>query len=108
MRSALAGPDATAYSIADNRTGDLSTFDDLALAKTLDSIKRTDEQLFAATGYDDGQYDALIKSIGDAELKANPVPPEEFPAKDESIETEHRCPKCGYEWSGDAAPGASS
>lgn len=28
------------------------------------------------------------------------VPPDDFPAVDETIETEHRCPKCGYQWSG--------
>ena len=27
-------------------------------------------------------------------------PPEEFPPVDEDLPTEHRCPKCGYEWSG--------
>lgn len=29
-------------------------------------------------------------------------PPKEFPEYDETLETEHRCPKCGYEWSGRA------
>jgi hypothetical protein len=28
--------------------------------------------------------------------------PEDFPEVDESIETEYRCPSCGYEWSGKA------
>jgi len=28
--------------------------------------------------------------------------PAAFPEYDESIETDHRCPKCGYEWSGKA------
>jgi hypothetical protein len=27
-------------------------------------------------------------------------PPETFPEYDEDIETEHTCPRCGYEWSG--------
>lgn len=27
-------------------------------------------------------------------------PPEGFPAIDEDVPTEYRCPKCGYEWSG--------
>jgi hypothetical protein len=30
----------------------------------------------------------------------SPHPPEEFPAYGEAIETDHRCPKCGYQWSG--------
>jgi hypothetical protein len=29
-----------------------------------------------------------------------PVPPEEFAAYDEDLETQYRCPKCGYAWSG--------
>lgn len=29
-----------------------------------------------------------------------PAPPDDFPEFDESIETEHKCPKCGYAWSG--------
>jgi hypothetical protein len=29
-----------------------------------------------------------------------PEAPSEFPEADEDIETEHQCPKCGYEWSG--------
>ncbi len=57
----------TAYAIADNVTQS-PDYDDLALAKTLDSIKREDEKLFAATGFDDTGYDALIKSIGDTKL----------------------------------------
>lgn len=29
-----------------------------------------------------------------------PEPPGEFAEKDENLETEHTCPKCGYAWSG--------
>ena len=32
--------------------------------------------------------------------RAETIAPEDFPEYDEDIETEHRCPKCGYEWSG--------
>jgi hypothetical protein len=30
----------------------------------------------------------------------NKQPPEDFQEYDENIETEHSCPKCGYQWSG--------
>lgn len=31
---------------------------------------------------------------------AEAAPPEEFAEYDEGIETDYRCPKCGYQWSG--------
>lgn len=37
------------------------------------------------------------------ELLAEPTPPADFPEVDESIPVEHRCPKCGYAWSGKVA-----
>jgi hypothetical protein len=42
--------------------------------------------------------DELRKSLEPTEEE----PPEQFPGFDEDIETEHVCPKCGYEWSGSA------
>ncbi len=36
--------------------------------------------------------------------KAEPAPPDEFVAYDETIPTEHECPKCGYRWSGGNGP----
>ena len=36
---------------------------------------------------------------------SSPVAPKEFPAYDENIATAYCCPKCGYEWSGDARGG---
>jgi len=48
--------------------------------------------------------DLLTWGFDEAELGlaglGNIIAPEDFPEYDESIETEHRCPKCGYEWSG--------
>ena len=35
-----------------------------------------------------------------ADLLSDPTPPEDFQEVDESIPVEHRCPKCGYAWSG--------
>ena len=40
----------------------------------------------------------LMQEIEESET----TPPEDFPEYDEDIETEHRCPKCGYDWSGSA------
>ncbi|WP_051390801.1 ParB/Srx family N-terminal domain-containing protein [Paraburkholderia mimosarum] len=69
-----------------------------------------DEELLAAelAGLLDIGYDLGLTGFGSDDLAAlanAPVTheaPEEFARKDETIETEHRCPKCGYEWSGKA------
>ena len=36
-----------------------------------------------------------VEGVGD-----QAPPPDEFPSVDEGIHTEHKCPKCGYTWSG--------
>ncbi len=36
------------------------------------------------------------------------VPPADFPEVDETVPTEHECPKCHYCWSGGAAPASSA
>lgn len=83
--------DATARRIvlADNRTSDLATYDDALLADLL-----SDAGDLAGTGFSDVDLDALL--VDPAPVEA----PEEFPSYDEETPTEHRCPSCGYEWSG--------
>lgn len=52
---------------------------------------------------DDGRLQAMIDSMDDSFVStqaAQVEAPEEFPEVDESLATEHQCPKCGYEWSG--------
>lgn len=82
-----------AYLIAANRTTELGGWDESQLAALLQDIAAQDEGLLAATGYDGDDLDALLQEL-------NPLPPEGFPEYGEDIETEYRCPQCGYEWSG--------
>jgi ParB-like chromosome segregation protein Spo0J len=50
VRTSLAGLDAAAFAIADNRTSDLSTFDNAALAKLLQELgKRGRSRAWAST-----------------------------------------------------------
>lgn len=82
--------DATALRIllVDNRTNDLASYDDSALVDLLQSLHPNLE----GTGYDGSDLDQLIADLeGDA--------PEEFPSVDDDLETNRKCPKCGYEWS---------
>lgn len=52
--------DARAFAIADNRTAELSRWNDSALARSLAAIKGVDESAFASTGFTSEQFDALM------------------------------------------------
>jgi hypothetical protein len=84
--------DATARRIllADNRTADLATYDNRILLGELKIA--TKEGGLTGTGFMGHDVDRLTV-----------VPPPEFPQFDETIKVHHKCPKCGYEWSGAAA-----
>lgn len=68
VRSSLAGSEATAYAIADNRTAELAEWDDDALAQTLAALQIEDEELAVATGFDAEELDR-ITSGGDIETQ---------------------------------------
>lgn len=74
--------------LVDNRTNDLASYDDEALAVLLREL--ADGTGLGGTGYDGDDLDRLI-----ADLAA----PENF-AEIGELETEYRCPSCHYEWSG--------
>lgn len=79
--------EAEAYLLADNRLGELGGWDEGMVGEM---VRGLDPDLSAITGFDVSKF-------------APPAPPEAFTAYDEGIEVEHRCPKCGYEWSGKPA-----
>jgi DNA modification methylase len=60
VRSTLAGSEATAYAIADNRTAELAEWDDDALKQTLAALQIEDEDLAVATGFDAKEIDAML------------------------------------------------
>jgi ParB-like chromosome segregation protein Spo0J len=78
--------------LADNRTNDLATYDDAALAEVLKEIAATDLAL-GGTGFTGEFLDQLVSDL-DGHLQ------DEFQKLDTDLATEYRCPKCGYEWSG--------
>lgn len=92
---------ATRINLVDNRAADVGDYDREALETLLSTL---DDDL-VGTGYALSEADMFASgpdSAGAGELlpPPAPVPPAEFPSYDEDIQTEHRCPKCGYEWSG--------
>lgn len=78
---------ARAYALADNRTAELAEWDTKVLADQLVDLD--------AVGWD-------VSEFGFEPLSppTDPEPPSDFPTYDDDTKTEHRCPKCGYEWSG--------
>jgi len=79
---------AKAFAIADNRTAQLGTTDEVALAAMLDEVRREDEVLFTATSYDDDTLKALMMRFA--------------PTGDDGerldVSAERECPSCGFRW----------
>jgi len=65
-----------AYAIADNKTSDLSYFNDGALVDQLKLIREADHELFEATGFDDTVLNNMIEGL---------APPVEGAAEDDEI-----------------------
>ncbi len=80
-----------AYVIADNKLALNSGWDEEMLKLELEDLESLGFDL-TLTGFDRGEL--LGAEVDD------PESPDDFDEIDESLETEHRCPKCGYEWSG--------
>jgi ParB-like chromosome segregation protein Spo0J len=89
VRTELAGVEATAFAIADNRTAELAEWEEDKLNAVLKSLQDEGVDL-VDVGY----------SPEELKIEAEKEAPSEFAEVDENIETEHQCPKCGYKWSG--------
>lgn len=79
------------YVIADNATAQSSEWDDDLLRAELGELTEL--------GFDLGLTGLDAVEIGKL-LQGDPDPPSDFQSYDETIQTEHTCPKCGYAWSG--------
>lgn len=78
-----------AANIAANQHG--GDFDDRKLQEIITSLDDIDRDLL---GFDEEELQRLLKSV---------TPPSEFEDVDENIPVQHKCPKCGYKWSGKPA-----
>lgn len=93
--------EARRINLADNRTGELGTYDAAALLRLLDQAHNDDGGLLG-TGFTEDAYRELVdKAMASGAGGA----PDEFPEYDEAVDTQYACPSCGYEWSGKPAPG---
>lgn len=78
VRSALAGTELVAYAIADNRTAELATWDEVPLAKMLEELRK--EDLLDGVGFEPLEIDELLEEHDLFEKPAvEDVPPEPIP-----------------------------
>lgn len=87
-------PRARELALLDNRTAEVNLDWD---AEVLAMLR--EEGLDTSAMFSDAEMDMMSRQ---AEEDAPAVAPEDFASFDETIETDHKCPKCGYEWSGKA------
>lgn len=95
VRTGLAGSEATAFAIADNRTAELAEWDTDALAEVLSSIQIEDDELLRASGFEANELLAMTEKYARSESAP------ESSAREidvESFEMECRCPRCGFEF----------
>lgn len=88
---------ARELAIADNRTNEVSLTWDGDVLKQLQN-----EGVNLLNAFDPVELDGIIalteaNAAAAAEMKDSPL---EFPSFDEQINTDYKCPKCGYCWSG--------
>lgn len=90
--SDLSESDRRAYVLADNRIALSSSWDEQMLGLEVRDLANLEFDL-SLLGFDQAELDEMINGLPDET-------PEDFAEVDESIETEHECPKCGYRFSG--------
>lgn len=90
-RRGLTPDQKRSLALYDNRTGELSTWNAAQLSADVAAGLELKPFFFP---------DELEKITAAAGPGTHPV---SFEAVDENLQTEHKCPKCGYEWSGKAS-----
>lgn len=93
-----ADKEARQLAVLDNRTSEVSLHWD---AQALQEMENRGIDLSDA--FDRAEMENIIALSEQNSMNAlNAEAPEEFPAYDENLDTEYRCPKCSYSWSGKA------
>jgi len=84
-----------AYVLADNKLALNAGWDEEMLQQEIAALSLVDFDL-SLMGWSDDELVGLLdpERIDDADA------PDEFVEVGDDIETDHRCPSCGYEWSG--------
>lgn len=89
--SHLSEMERRAYALADNKLALNAGWDEMLLVAELDELMGADFDL-STIGFSLAELNNLIGTPNTG--------PGEFAEVDENIETQHKCPRCGYEYSG--------
>ena len=82
--------DAHALALADNKVGEIATWDDAALRKVLADLNDADETLLADTGFNNEEIARYLEFPKFDELDGDPTRLDQ--------KKPICCPKCGHEW----------
>mgnify|MGYP001163368622 CR=1 FL=1 len=93
----LTDEQARAYRLMDNRANQESMWDHLVLKDELSRLSTTAGFDLALTGFNDEEFAAFTQQVDSGRFGDAPT---EFKSFDETIETDCKCPHCGYEWKG--------
>lgn len=79
-----------AYTLAHNKTAELSMWD----------FEKLDEELSNILDIDMSDFGFDLSSVIDEDVDGDyeDEAPDDFKSYDENEETTHKCPRCGYEW----------
>lgn len=83
---------ATAYAIADNRTAELASWDEMILGSTLQSLRED--------GFDLGEIGFDLSALDEIEPVIKDVTGAKELSEDDFQEFEHTCPKCNFQFDG--------
>lgn len=86
-----------AFRLSVNKLAELAEWDNDLLKLELEDLDAAQFDL-GLIGFDMAELEAIM--LPEMAEEEEPESPDDFKEVDEDIETEHECPKCGYQWSG--------
>lgn len=101
----LSPEQARAYRLMDNRANQESMWDHLVLKDELSRLSAKADFDVTLTGFNDEEFAAFTQQVDSGRYGDAPT---EFKTFDETIETDCKCPHCGYEWKGGGKEAAAA
>jgi ParB-like chromosome segregation protein Spo0J len=100
MATGLTAAQVKAYRLMDNRSHQEASWDVDLIAPELEEIQALGFDELTLTGFDVPEIEKLLKLTEADTAPLDREAPEEFNEYGEDIDTDYKCPKCSYAWSG--------